>query len=193
MRLIGLTGRAGSGKDTVANFLTGCQGFVRIGIADPMEAALLAMFAGTGITAEHFNDRMLKEQPIPGIGRSGRQLKQTIGDWGRQVSSDLWIYLADRKLREFSQASPLLHIQGVVVSDVRKVDEANWITRHGGRIWYIARPEKDRAELAGETASHSTEQEVDCVPFDIAIRNTGSIEDLFETVTNALYFTHPGD
>src|SRR5690242_11167695 len=36
MKLIGLTGQTGSGKDTVADFLRETQGFVQIAFADPL-------------------------------------------------------------------------------------------------------------------------------------------------------------
>ena len=36
MQLIGLTGRAGCGKDTIASFLCEAHGFVQIALADPL-------------------------------------------------------------------------------------------------------------------------------------------------------------
>lgn len=67
MQLIGLTGRAGCGKDTVARFLCEAHGFVQIALADPLRDGLKAML---GVTDEQLHRRDLKEAPIDWIGRS---------------------------------------------------------------------------------------------------------------------------
>lgn len=71
MQLIGLAGRAGCGKDTIANFLMETHGFVQIALADVLRDGLKAML---GITDEQLYRRDLKEQTIDWIGRSPREL-----------------------------------------------------------------------------------------------------------------------
>ena len=91
MQLIGLTGPAGCGKDTIANFLMETHGFVQIALADPLRDGLKAML---GVTDEQLHRRDLKEAPIDWIGRSPRELLQTLGtEWGREhVAADLWLH-----------------------------------------------------------------------------------------------------
>ena len=84
MQLIGLTGRAGCGKDTIASFLCEAHGFVQIALADPLRDGLKAML---GVTDEQLHRRDLKEAPIDWIGRSPRELLQTLGtEWGRALA-----------------------------------------------------------------------------------------------------------
>ena len=68
--IFGLTGRAGAGKDSVADVLEGF-GIVRVKLATPLYEMVSAM---TGLPVEYMMDRCMKEQPIPGIGKSPRQL-----------------------------------------------------------------------------------------------------------------------
>lgn len=74
-RLILLQGRAGAGKDTVADMVERvCDGaVVRVSFADPLRAAtlrVLRLFSGPGAAAtpEHFTDRRLKEEAFAGPG-----------------------------------------------------------------------------------------------------------------------------
>ena len=57
--LIGLSGKKGSGKDTVAEFLIKHHNFTRIAFADPIKDIGTAVF---GWTHEQMNDRELKEK-----------------------------------------------------------------------------------------------------------------------------------
>jgi hypothetical protein len=85
MILIGLHGKAHAGKDTVGQMLVG-YGLDRVAFADPIKRMLIE---GLGLTAEHF-DSPLKEEPIPWLGKSPRQLMQTLGtEWGRDLVNRL--------------------------------------------------------------------------------------------------------
>lgn len=181
MRLIGLTGLAGAGKDTVADFLRETQGFVGMAFADPLRAGLQAMF---GLTPEQLNDRESKEAPIDWLGASPRRLMQTLGtEWGRTfVAKDVWLRTAQQTLERFRRAEPCLHIEGVVVTDVRFRNEADWIVAQGGEVWRIVRP---APTLIGEPAAHVSE----CgnVYAHKTIFNTGTIEDLHAAVAATLF------
>jgi len=111
MRLIGLTGPAGSGKDTVARLLCEQHGFVQIAFADPLRAMLKA---GLGLTDEHFNNREDKEAPLEWLGKSPRQLLQTLGtEWGRrQVHPHLWLELAPGASPRSRPAPPACTLPG---------------------------------------------------------------------------------
>src|SRR5690348_6899955 len=98
-RLIGLTGKAGSGKDTIADRLVVNKGFTKLAFAAPMKEALNKLF---GFDPSDWYDREWKETPLPGIGKSPRQLAQTLGtEWGRDtINPNLWILLAQRRMVE---------------------------------------------------------------------------------------------
>lgn len=179
MKLIGLTGAAGSGKSTVADFLTETQGFVSISLADPLRAGLKAML---GLTEAELHDRSMKESPIDWLGRSPRELMQTLGtEWGRQhVAPDLWLRVATRRITVLRASSPCLHVDGIVVSDVRFGNEAQWLRDQGGELWQLAR---DEAGLEGATAKHPSERGV---LGDVVIFNNSTLDDLFDLVVERL-------
>jgi hypothetical protein len=177
--LIGLTGPAGAGKDTVRGLLKAHHGFMGLAFADPvrdMAKALLDHVYARG----HAMDRSLKEKPAPVIGASYRELAQTLGtEWGRQtIRPSLWIDIAMHKVR-------LMWARGerrIVISDVRFPDEAEAIRAAGGQIWAITRPgiepvrEHVSERLAREAAHFA----------DRIINNDGTIDDLARAVGAAL-------
>jgi hypothetical protein len=133
MLILGLLGRAGAGKDTIAGYLYQAHGFeVPIAFADPLYAALSAML---GIPAEELADRDRKEQPIDWLGRSPRMLLQSLGtEWGRyMVHTDLWVMLMDRRVSEAQRAGATK----LVITDVRFDNEARWILERGGLLWEV--------------------------------------------------------
>lgn len=165
--LIGIHGRARSGKDTLCQFLISYHGGYRYGLADPLKAMLLAGF-GIDMSDPYWETR--KEEVIPALGKSPRQLLQTLGtEWGRTcVRDDVWLILAqDALVRE----GP-----GMIIPDIRFQNEADWIRKLGGRLIHISR------KSAAPVASHSSEAGVDVQGGDIVLTNDGTLEDLQQTV-----------
>ena len=183
MQLIGLTGRAGCGKDTIAEFLCETHGFVKLALADPLRNGLRAML---GLTAEQLHRRDLKETPIDWIGRSPRYLMQTLGtEWAREhIAPDLWLRVAARRIDEIKAAPPILHIAGIVISDIRFENEADWLRGLGGKLWLIKRNKKNL--LDSQTATHSSEQHIPTQMGEPRIYNFGTFDDLYDQVTEAL-------
>lgn len=183
MQLIGLTGRAGGGKDTVASFLCEAHGFVQIALADPLRDGLKAML---GIIDEQLHRRDLKEAPIDWLGRSPRELLQTLGtEWGREhVAADLWLRVAARRIEQIKAAPPCLHIAGIVVSDIRFENEADWLRDLGGQVWHIER--QTSHQLGGAAAAHSSEQRIHAAEGDQIINNAGTLNELHEWVTEII-------
>ncbi|HEX2981345.1 MAG TPA: hypothetical protein VHO48_13845 [Anaerolineaceae bacterium] len=169
----------------MATFLCDTQGFVQVAFADPIRAGLLAMFYPM-ITEEHFTDRVLKETVIPEIGKSPRELMQTMGtEWGRKlINPDLWVYLASRTIDKLRRVSPSYHINGIVISDIRLENEAAYV-RDMGELWHIYRP-GSYSTLTPETQAHSSENGIQVSPHDRVIVNGGSIEDLYESINRVI-------
>lgn len=169
-KLIGLSGRARSGKDTVAAMLRGAFPVQTVAFADPIRDALRTMF---GFTDEHFFGK-LKEVEIDWLGKSPRQLMQTLGtEWGRGlVREDLWLLLAQRRVEEIMGNN--FH---AVVTDVRFENEAAQIRSMGGEVWHIVR------DGAGAVNAHTSEAGISFHPNkDVLIDNNGTLDDLFDTV-----------
>lgn len=167
--LIGVTGKARSGKDTVANFIVAAIGGYRYAFADPIRTMLNAGF-GIDMGDPYWQER--KEIPIVAFGKSPRQMMQTLGtEWGRQlVHEDVWLLLAQQKLLNTGS--------GMVISDVRFDNEARWVRKLGGIVVHVVR------EDAVPVNEHASEAGVTLGDSDKMIMNTGSLEELQARVKN---------
>lgn len=168
--LIGIAGRARSGKDTVANFIVAAIGGYRYSFADPIRAMLAPL--GVGMSDPYWQAR--KEEPIPALGVSPRRMMQTLGtEWGRQlINPDLWLIMAHQRLL---QSGP-----GMVISDVRFDNEAAWIRKHGGRIIHVIRPDTKAVE------AHASEDGIEMQDTDARLFNSGTLEELQLSVRELL-------
>jgi hypothetical protein len=180
--LIGLTGPAGCGKDTVARYLSQPHmGFEPYAFADPLRDMLMALLSPACIAPQYMTDRALKEQPIPGIGCSARRLMQTLGtEWGRNlVSPDLWVNLAGLTLGISDDPSMLPVADRIVISDVRFPNEAAWIRKHGGVVLRVMRDSQP-------VAAHESEQHFAAFSTADVIDNSGPLIELHERVDEVL-------
>ena len=73
--LIGLAGKARTGKDTVARYLAAHLSLISYAFADPLKQALAGMFHLTAAQLEGAE----KEQPLPWLGKAPRELMQLLG------------------------------------------------------------------------------------------------------------------
>jgi hypothetical protein len=170
--LIGLTGYAGAGKDTVRAILER-MGYRGMAFADPMRAMLRALLAPLGLGDEWLTHRDLKEQPIPGLGVSYRQLAQTLGtEWARHQRADFWLQVADRTMAQAMLTNRSERDVLFVVSDVRFSNEAQWLRERGGVIWRIERPG------CNPVRDHVSETGMAAIKADKTLLNDGSMDHL---------------
>lgn len=169
--VIGIAGKARSGKDTVANFVLAAIGGYRYSFADPIRAMLVHV--GVDMRDPYWQAR--KEEGIPALnGVSPRQMMQTLGtEWGRQlISDDLWIWIAQQRL---------LHSgPGMIIADIRFENEADWVRRMGGLMIHVQR------ESAVPVREHVSENGVAIQENDRVLRNDGSLQDLQIAVRDLL-------
>lgn len=167
-KLIGLVGKARVGKDTVAGHILDNYGLMQYAFADPLKDMLEAVFGDKFRGGD-------REQVIDWLGKSPRQLMQTLGtEWGRDcVHPDLWVLFAEQEwLKAQARKAP-----GLVISDVRFKNEAEWIHQAGGLLIEITRPE------AGEVSAHRSEAGFAAFGMQRElIINYGTMDDLFEQV-----------
>lgn len=162
-KIIGLAGKARSGKDTVADYLASHYGYQPIAFADPIRAGLKAMF--------NLEDRWIdrdKEDAIKWIGASYRQLAQTLGtEWGRQqIHPDLWVLTLAKRLWYASEDDKF------IVTDVRFPNEAVWV-RSVGQLMHL-----DRMD-APDVRQHVSEPGIEPRMGEWIVYNNGSLDDLY--------------
>ena len=168
-RLIGIMGLARVGKDTATAHLCDTYGMESYVFVDPIKSML------TGVFGDLFRDGD-REAPIDWLGKSPRQLMQTLGtEWGREiVHPDLWVLVADQMWKKYQEIG---WGAGVVLSDVRFRNEAEWVLAQGGLLISLSR------EGVAAVATHVSEQNI---PFDLAnvsLENNGTVEELAAAVT----------
>lgn len=147
MILIGVTGQARHGKDTVAQFLVRERGFQRYAFADQLKEFALRINPLVDFGGEDdydYSTMRLREyvhqvgwETAKGNGEV-RRLLQQIGHGARELlAQDIWIQALEKYLEEEALAWTRSR---VVISDVRYPNEARWITKHGGEVWKVFRP-----------------------------------------------------
>lgn len=180
--IIGLSGKKGSGKDTVADYLCDKYGFINYGFGDPIKKIAKTMF--------QFNDEQLygDKKDVIDIkwGFKPRDFFQKFGtEYGQFILPDhfptaftdidkrhFWVkcfwnwYLEERK------RDPTLK---VVISDVRFLHEFTFLQDKGGYLIKIIR-------VTDNIDKHISENELDILTADEyhgILNNNGSKEELY--------------
>jgi hypothetical protein len=165
-KLIGITGLAGSGKDTLADAFVRL-GFTRMAFADALKHATSYIAAeAPGL----YFDPETKEQFSEALGMTRRKALQEMGNGVRETLGPLtWI---NRVLRVWEAGGR----QPTVISDCRYENEAERIKDLGGIVLRVVRP--GNSLLAGAEAVHISELGVSDSLVMMDIINAGTIGDL---------------
>lgn len=189
--IIGLTGRAGSGKSTVAEMISEIRGdwmVVSEGIADRLKisaARSLGMDASDRDLIKNMESLKIDgsvswEMGPHGGEMTGRRYLQLYGTEAHRdiFGSDFWIdqILPDPNSPTFGRED---EFDLLVLTDVRYENEVKRIWECGGDVWMIHRSEVD--PLPGNHRSES----FDLVP-DVDMMNDGSLDDLRRAVEREL-------
>lgn len=175
--IIGLSGYAGSGKDTVCEIIQKTGFFQRKAFADPIRNVVWAL---NPILNREMNT---VREAVNALGwdeakRTFPELRRLLQVTGTEVgrkmfAEDFWVAIA---MRDVSATDD------VVFTDVRFYNEAIAIKNKGGQIWRIER------EGFKPVNGHVSETAMDNWKFDVTVRNNGTLEELEDTVKYLLTF-----
>jgi hypothetical protein len=174
--IVGLSGYAQSGKDTIASILVEEYGFIRVAFADRIRELLFEMDPGIGVKGPDGQWHTVGLQNIVEVSgwdkakqhNDVRALLQNLGVGARKVfGDDFWIKEALKSLSDD---------RNFVFTDVRFTNEAEIIKLNHGQVWRIIRPGINPVN------QHISESDLDEWPFDGFIDNDGSLEDLEHTI-----------
>lgn len=175
-RLIGLHGRAGSGKDTAFEAIWYWGRFRHIvrreAFADRLKLSAARIFfpdISLAEAVEWCNGlKLCGAITAPGnVVLSGREFLQHYGTEAHRnvFAESFWV---DAALQGYGDTDEIL-----VVTDVRFVNEAKAIQDRGGEVWEILRPHVGIAESA-----HASEQPLPAEMIDHTVVNDGTVDDL---------------
>jgi hypothetical protein len=219
MKLIGLAGPAGVGKDTIADYLVATHNFTKFSFSDALYDEVAAAF---GIDKAVLYVRETKEHPMEALQYwycndlafqdimfeqlarvhkypldvwcSPRQVLQWWGtEYRRKQNPGYWIFKAGLVVRAYlalAKDDPETQRGGLVNCSVRFPNERVFVEMHNGEVWHVQRPNWGDALPASQRA-HVAEQGLPVLPRDKVVLNNGTIEQL-GTAANLLLSSQPG-
>lgn len=174
--IVGISGYARAGKDTIGEILVRKHGFERRAFADKLREAALALDPivtdfGTSLPRRlsHVVEKYGWED-----AKSIEEVRRTLQRMGTEVGRDtldpdVWVTALQRTLELDRWGGIQKHY---VITDVRFENEARWVCRMKGVMVRVERPG------VGPANDHISETGLDDFEFGATINNSGSIEDL---------------
>ena len=203
--IIGVCGFIGSGKDTIADYLTNFHGFRRESFANSLKDAVAQVFGWdrTMLEGRTKQSREWREQRDEWWSqRLGREItpRLMLQLWGTEVCrrgfhDDIWIASLENKLRtskddivisdcRFPNEIKSIREAGGIIVWVKRGDLPEWYEDainvnkgpNGNTRWALSKSSLDKFKIhASETAWVGTN-------FDSVLENDGSMDDLFAKV-----------
>lgn len=143
--LVGITGKAGIGKSTIARMMWLDEKFQILSYGHPLKQALIKM---TGLNRKWFYDIEYKEKEIPGLpGITPRIMMQKFGtEFGREmIAPDFWLWRMGQSMSKYSH-------KNIVIDDIRFENEAQQVRDSGGVVIHLRRdfvsPTEDNGHLS---------------------------------------------
>jgi hypothetical protein len=210
MKIVGILGFKGSGKDTAANALIE-DGYVKMAVADTLKDVLSSMFVWPRhmLEGDTQESRVWREQVDPwwsarlGIPNFTPRLAMT--SVGTDVirthfHQDIWLSSVERKIES-------LGYEKIVITDCRFENEVNLIKNYGGTLIRVRKgPEPvffrysqnvhhpddtiraDALQMMSSTYAsiHPSEWRWNCITPDVILDNDGTIDDLHTAIRGAV-------
>jgi len=169
--IVGIAGKMGSGKDSVASFLHSTRGYTVVRFADALKAACCAIY---GWRLEDLENLEFKMTVDPFWGTTPRVILQKFGTEACRnvLDKQIWVKCLERRIRD-SKAKRF------VIPDVRFINEAQAVKDWGGSLIRVERPGYIPPGLTPEQAGHTSETELDAfTDWSAGIMNDGDLSKL---------------
>jgi hypothetical protein len=200
MNIYGISGLAGSGKDSVADALENAR-FTKVSLADPMKRAAMDWFGWSqDILWGPSEKRSIEDPRAPGL--TARKVLQLMGtELGRACYQDIWVDYAMRTAKELLKDAPpdpyiakpftrqaydpcrgvdkchwISDRIGVVIPDCRFKNEIVAIKEREGKVIRIKRPGYDKPKW--DHPSETEQLEIPDEAFDYIFHNDGTLDDI---------------
>jgi dephospho-CoA kinase len=181
-KIIGITGKKYSGKDTIGEYLINKYGYIRIGFADALKDICALIFG--------FNKEQLygdKKEIIDNFwGITPRKAFQEIGtkifrknmdEVIPDIGENLWVIVVEKKIKDMMEKNPESKF---VITDLRFSNESNFIKKFGGFQIRV-----NRTNIHNNLYSlHESEKNIDKLNVDYEIYNNDTIENLYLDLDN---------
>jgi hypothetical protein len=183
IKLIGITGRKFSGKDTLGNFLVNEYGYERMAYADALKECVRAIFDFDddqlyGSRKEEIDDywQLTPRQVLQFVGTD--LFRNHIHELMPEMGKNIWINVLKRKISNKLKKNPNVKI---VVTDIRFPNELDTIKELGGITIKLERNNL----LSSDT--HESEILIDNLKTDYVLSNNSTVEQLYNTFKNDIY------
>lgn len=169
--VVGITGIARAGKDTLADCLASKPHDKKVSLAEPIKLGVATIL---NIPIVWTNTDGIKDSTVPGFNFTLRKAMQTLGtEWGRALDENVWVDIARRKLNSHREGMDNLGITDsvFVIPDIRFNNEAEWVLGEGGVVIRVQRGD------APPVQSHASEAGVSNKHVAIVMDNNGTKEE----------------
>lgn len=169
---VAVVGEIRSGKDTVCEYIQKYFSYLnvqRLYFAEGIEEIIESYFPEQWYSA----------------GKP-RRFYQEIGQFMRSMNPDVWVNYTEQKYNRLQS----IGIDSFIVTDLRQRNEYDWLKANGFVVVRVVcdpairfqRMKDSGDDFKAQDLIHPVERQIEAIPYDVVIDNSGTLEELYEQV-----------